>query len=50
MENTSEGNEKHIPTFFQNSCLGNSAEQMYSEEELAAIPIVRGCKMKTVVG
>ena len=31
MENTSEVNEKHIPSFFQNSCPGNSAEQMYSE-------------------
>ena len=50
MENTSEVNEKHIPSFFQNSCPGNSAEQMYSEEELAVIPVVRGCKTKTVVG
>ena len=49
MESTSEV-EKHIPSFFQNSCPGNSAEEMRSEEDIAATPVVGECKRKTVVG
>ena len=49
MESTSEV-EKHIPSFFQNSCPGNSAEEMRSEEEIAATPVVGECKRRTVVG
>ena len=49
MESTSEI-EKHIPSFFQNSCPGNSVQEMSSEEQTAATPVVGECKRKAVVG